>query len=98
MATYKISKKAKRDLIKIWEYTLRRWSIVQADKYYNLLLSEMQEIANTPLSGKNYHSTRQNYLGYKVKSHIIFYRIQDSEEIEIMRILHSRMDLASRLK
>ena len=97
MANFKLSKKAKNDIINIWEYTFNNWSKQQADNYYDLILNEIEHLEKNPYSGRNYSNLRKNYLGSIVKSHIIFYLITDESEIEIVRILHSKMDLARRL-
>ena len=35
MAKYQLSNKTKIDLIDIWDYTVRTWSVNQAERYYN---------------------------------------------------------------
>ncbi len=39
-----ISKKAVSDLEEIWLYTVEKWSIEQADRYYNLIFDEINYI------------------------------------------------------
>jgi toxin ParE1/3/4 len=97
MAEYKLTNKAVEDLSKIWNYTLETWSEKQADKYYEMLISNFQEIADNPKLGKNYEGVTQSLLGYKTNRHIIFYRILNTSYIEITRILHVRMDLKKRV-
>ncbi|OYU97370.1 MAG: plasmid stabilization protein [Bacteroidetes bacterium B1(2017)] len=93
-----ISKEASSDLEKIWLYTFENWSQEQADRYYNLILDEIEHISKDPLSGKDYGEIRKGYFGSKVKSHIVFYRINvKKNQIEISRILHQKMDIESRL-
>jgi toxin ParE1/3/4 len=65
MAKYKLSNKAVEDLSKIWEYTFEIWDENQADKYYEILISSCQEIAENPNSGKNYEGITPNLLGKK---------------------------------
>lgn len=96
MIAYKISKEAANDLEYIWLYTLENWSIQQADRYYNLLIEEIEFIAHNPTSGKDYSHVKKGYFRSKVKSHFIFYRIKE-EELEIIRILHQQMDIEMRL-
>ena len=48
--------------------------------------------------GKSAEQTRKNYRVTKVKSHLIFYRKTENNIIEIIRILHERMDIPGRLK
>jgi len=97
MAEFKLTNKAVDDLSKIWDYTFEVWSETQADKYYESLISNCQEIADNPLSGKNYDAINKGLLGMKTNRHIIFYRTLNVNYIEITRILHERMDLKSRM-
>lgn len=84
------------DLEDIWLYTFHKWSLTQADRYHSLLIKEIEFLAAHPKSGKDQHHIREGYRSSKIKSHIIFYRIFENE-IEIIRILHERMDIANRL-
>ena len=97
MANYELTNKAVEDLSKIWNYTIEVWSEKQADKYYEMLISTCQEIADTPNLGKNYSGITQNLLGIKTSRHIIFYRTINDNSVEITRILHERMDLKKRI-
>lgn len=97
MAEFKLTNKAVEDLSKIWEYTFEVWTENQADKYYEMLISNCQEIADNPLLGKNYDGIIQNLLGLKTNRHIIFYRTLNQNYVEITRILHERMDLKKRI-
>ncbi len=97
MAKYKFTRKAVEDLSKIWNYTYDTWSENQADIYYKMILDTCQEIAVNPDLGKNYDVIVKDLYGYKAGRHIIFYRILDVNQIEILRILHDRMDLRNRI-
>ena len=98
MAKYKLTNKAVEDLTNIWFYTLDKWSEKQADKYYNMLIDNFNEISKKPSLGKNYSDIFKNILGLRVGRHIIFYREIQNNEIEIIRILHEKMDLKNRIK
>ena len=89
---YVISKKAVSDLEEIWRYTVEKWSIDQADRYYNLIFDEIQFICKNVNAGKSMEHVRKGYRASKVKSHLIFYRIQNNI-VEVIRILHERMDI-----
>ncbi|MDG1729376.1 MAG: type II toxin-antitoxin system RelE/ParE family toxin [Algibacter sp.] len=97
MAEYKLTNNAVEDLSKIWEYTFEIWSEMQADKYYDGLISNCQEIAENPDSGKYYGGISEQLLGLKANRHIIFYRTLNENYVEITRILHERMDLKNRI-
>jgi len=97
MSNYKLTNEAVNDLSEIWDYTFDKWSETQADKYYQNLMSYFKELANNPYIGKSYSGILSNILAFKVKRHIIFYRQIGKNNIEIIRILHERMDIKSRL-
>ena len=95
---YSIRVEAAKDLENIWLYSRETWSIKQADRYFNLLLDEIENIANDPDSGQNYSEIRAGYFRSKVKSHFIFYKVNvESNVVEIIRILHQQMDVDARL-
>ncbi len=95
---YLISKEASKDIEKIWLYTIENWSQEQADRYFNLIIDEIENITKDPLSGKDYNDLRNGYFRSRVKSHFIFYKINlIKKQIEIIRILHQQMDIESRL-
>lgn len=95
---HRISAEAHNDLQNIWLYTNENWSAEQANRYFNLIMDEIEFICESPHSGKNYEAIRKGYFKARVKSHFIFYKInQVREEIEIIRVLHQRMDIDTRL-
>jgi toxin ParE1/3/4 len=95
---YRISEKAVEDLEKIWVYTFENWSSEQADRYYNLIINEIEFVAENFLSGKSMDHIKSGYRASKVKSHLIFYRKADDNRIEVIRILHQMMDLEDKLR
>ena len=99
MAKFRFTNKAVDDLSSIWNYTFDVWSERQADLYYDMLIGFCQEIARNPLTiGKRYDRIDENIYGRRAGKHILFYRILSDDEIEIVRILHSSMDLKKRIK
>ena len=99
MTKYKISVEAEKDLEKIWAYTFETWSLEQADRYINQIFEEIEYISTKPEQGKDFSYARKGYLRTKVKLHYLFYKIdQKTKMVEIIRILHQRMDIENRLK
>ena len=95
---YKISKKALKKKKKIWLYTIETWSAEQADRYLNLIFDEIEYLCQKPNSGSDFSHVRKDYLRSQVKSHFIFYKINEKQsELEIIRILHQQMDIENRL-
>jgi toxin ParE1/3/4 len=94
--SYRISVKATEDLENIWLYTFENWSQDQADRYLNLIFDEIEYVAAHPDAGKDYGHLRKGYRCVQVKAHLIFYK-KGKASIEIIRILHQRMDIEHRL-
>jgi toxin ParE1/3/4 len=91
-----ISKKAIADLEEIWLYTVEKWSVEQADRYYQLIFDEINYLCKNARAGKSMEHVRKGYRASKVKSHLIFYRVL-YDMIEVIRILHEQMDIENRL-
>ncbi len=97
MAKVVLRQEAIDDLSEIWEYTSQIWSENQAEKYYQSIKFACNEIGINPLIGSKYSAINSNLFGLKTGKHIIFYQTISNDEIEIIRILHERMDLKKRL-
>lgn len=97
MAKVILRQKAIDDLNNIWTYTLMKWSEIQADKYYATIKDSCLGIGENPEVGKKYDSVSENLLGLKTGRHIIFYQSLSEDKIEVVRILHERMDLKTRI-
>ena len=91
-----ISEKANEDIEKIWLYTFENWSLEQADRYYKLILDEIEFIAENFESGKSVDYIKKGYRATLVKSHIIFYKKSRRNIVEIIRVLHQKMDIENR--
>ncbi|MDO5615591.1 MAG: type II toxin-antitoxin system RelE/ParE family toxin [Cruoricaptor ignavus] len=92
-----LRREAINDLTDIWNYTLYKWSEKQADKYYQKIKLACKSIGENPSLGKSYPEISKHLLGLKCEKHIIFYCQISNSEIEIIRILHGRMDLKRRI-
>ncbi len=97
MLEYIISEKAVEDLNNIWIYTAENWSVEQANRYYNLIMDEIEFVAENFETTKDFGSTRKAYRYSKVKSHLIFCKRDEKTEMEVVRILHERMDIKNKI-
>lgn len=97
MAKVILRQRAIDDLNNIWDYTVEKWSENQADKYYATIRFACKAIGENPDLGREYTGISPNLLGLKSGKHIIFYHFISDDEIEVIRILHERMDLKNRL-
>lgn len=97
MLNYSLSKKAVDDLSNIWNYTFDTWSEKQADKYYAFLLDAISELATQKISGRPYPEVGEDIFGLRILQHVVFYRYAKANHFEVIRILHTKMDLKSRM-
>jgi toxin ParE1/3/4 len=80
MAEYILSERAQNDLRRIWHYTVDTWSIEQAKRYYNEILDTCEAIANgQSRPGSSFEGIRLGVHGFRMKHHVIFYRILQME-------------------
>jgi toxin ParE1/3/4 len=91
--SYTVRPQALEDLEQIWSYSLDIWGEAQADAYIRQISITFATLATSPLLAIDAGHIREAYRKYKVGRHLIFYRIILDEGIEIVRILHERMDV-----
>jgi toxin ParE1/3/4 len=97
MAKFALTKRALTDLQEIGRYTQKHWGLDQRNKYLAMLDSCFHQLAESPSRGRDCSDIRQGYRKINVGSHVVFYRQQQSEVIEIVRVLHGRMDVEVQL-
>ncbi len=98
MADYVLSEKAKSDLREIADYTQKRWSDIQAERYIRMLFSEFSSLADKPLAGRCYDHCRVGLRGLSCGKHVIMYRVLSRSKVRIVRVLHEMMDFHRHLK
>ena len=91
-----LSPRAQADLEDIWDYTAARWSEGQAERYIRDLWQAIETVAHDPRKGRACDGIRPGYRKYLVGVHVLFYRMFN-DGVEIVRILHQRMDFDKHL-
>lgn len=91
MSNYKLSNTAKKDLIRIHQYGVRKFGVKQADKYFNNFFESFELIVNKPYSFESVNFIKEGYRRCVSGSDSIYYRIEN-EMVEIMTII-GRQDL-----
>ena len=87
---------AERDLIDIWLYTAERWDERQADLYLDQIAAALDRLRERPEIGTDSSDVRPGYRRLAVGSHRIYYRVS-KQTVEVIRVLHARMDAPSQL-
>lgn len=98
---YRLRRQAERDLEEIWQYSARRWSVEQAERYTAQLLDTVGSLVLTPELGRDVGDVRPGLRRVRSGSHFIFYKVageQEAEAIEVVRLLHIRMDHIAHLE
>jgi toxin ParE1/3/4 len=96
MCTLKLTDYAQIDLEQIADYSFSNWGEKQANFYLEQLEKAFYNLLDNPHLGESRDNIKTGYRSLAVEKHIIFYRLNDNQ-LEIMRILHYRMDVISHL-
>uniref|UniRef100_A0A831XMK0 Toxin n=1 Tax=Geobacter metallireducens TaxID=28232 RepID=A0A831XMK0_GEOME len=97
MPGFTLTSKAVADLKEIGRYTQKQWGPEQRNTYLALPDDCFHQLAANPLRGKDCSEIRNGYRKHPAGSHMIFYRQRSNDTIEIVRVLHGRMDVETRL-
>ena len=92
MNSYRLSRLAAADLQEIAEYTIERFGIMQARRYRDSLKTCFVQLANNPTLGRRAEQLMHGLQRFEHQSHVVFY-ISEPENILIVRVLHSSMDV-----
>jgi len=90
-SNYKTSKLAEEDLLAIFLYGIDNYGVKKAQQYSAEIDRAFNLLTDYPDMGKTREELSPGALSFSVGSHVIFYR-KITEQIEIARILHRRMD------
>jgi toxin ParE1/3/4 len=86
-----LTPRAQADVEEIWDYTVDRWGLDQAETYTRQLWKDIAAIADRPSRGRECSEVRPGYRQFPSGSHVLFYR-STATGIDVVRILHERMD------
>ncbi len=93
MSRYVLSPAAQADLDGIWDYTCDRWGTDQAEAYVREIQQAIERVVGNPLIGRPCDEVRDGYRRHAVGSHPLYYRVVGDDPIDVVRVLHKRMDV-----
>jgi toxin ParE1/3/4 len=96
MAEYRLTDRARADLIDIYNFTEDKFGAYQADAYYAGLIRTLGLLADFPRIGQAVAELAAGYRRFRFQSHLIFYTEQP-ELIEIRAIVHGSKDIRPQL-
>lgn len=85
----RLSDPARQDLEDIYAFSLDRFGEAQALRYFDRLISQLEQLVQFPRSGRHSRLLSAQTRMLKMQSHFAAYQIRD-DEILILRILHER--------
>ena len=97
MVNYRLTPAAKDDLVGIWEYTIKAWGSKKAKQYLFDIEAKLELVASNPELGRARPEINRNYFSCPASHHIIYY-LKAENHIQIIAILHQRMDIVKRLQ
>jgi toxin ParE1/3/4 len=93
MPAYRLTAEALEDLRRIGRYTHRKWGGIQRRHYLASFEKRFSFLARHPHAGSACDEIRPGYRKVPEGQHMIFYRIGSDDVVEIIRVLHARMDV-----
>lgn len=99
MRTYLLSLEAETDLQEIEEYSALHWGNAKAAEYIRDLFNTFELLTENPGLGKPRPTIKRNLLFFPAHQHTIVFSIhRKNGEVRILRVLHSAMNIAARLR
>jgi len=92
---FRVSRAARQDLLRIGRFTERRWGKAKRNHYLGQLDEAFVLLSKNDSIGNTCDEISPGYRKFPEGSHVIYYRVTDM--VEIIRILHERMDPDSHL-
>jgi toxin ParE1/3/4 len=88
---WRLTAPAADDLDSIFDYSVERWSLAQAERYADDLRNAFDLLASFPGLARERFDVTPPIRVHPVGSHRVLYR-QSGDDIEIIRVLHARQD------
>lgn len=97
MSAYLFTPAARTDLEEIWDYSVEQWGEEKAEAYIRQIRDACEALASGRKKGRAIDGIRPGYLKLAAGSHFLFFRFGNGGVIEVVRILHERMDVPAHL-
>lgn len=97
MGSFILTQKARTDMHLIGRYICKEFGKAQQRNYLKQLDLAFHDLADEPELGHLCDDISNGYHKYGVGKHLIFYHYKEKDQIEIVRILHGRIDIEQHL-
>ena len=92
MSTVLFTPAAQSDIENIWNYTIAQWGETQAIKYLQEISIGCIAISTKERPSYSAEDIRTGYQKFYINAHVVFFKINHSNDMEVIRILHQQMD------
>lgn len=96
MKSFVLTPAAEIDLDDIWDYSVENWGERQAERYIRMIYETIIGLTDGTQLSHSAQKVRPDYRKVLVGSHVIFFK-EDERVVDVIRILHQRMDPSSHL-
>ena len=96
MAEYRLTQRARANLIDIYDFTEGKFGAYQAEAYHAGLVRSFGLLADFPLIGQTIDELAAGYRRFRFQSHLIFYTVQP-DSVETRAVVHSAQDIRPQL-
>lgn len=93
--SFRLTLAAEDDIIRIAEGGVRLFGPAQARRYHDELFAIFDLIAANPRMARERHELSPPMRIYPFKAHLVIYRIEDDDDVLIVRVRHGHEDWAS---
>lgn len=89
-----LSLKAEEDIVSIAEHGVTSFGIAQARRYHEELFDTLELITQNPRMARERDEITPPVRIHPFKAHLIVYRIEDNDQVFVIRIRHAHEDWA----
>ncbi|MEO7935458.1 MAG: type II toxin-antitoxin system RelE/ParE family toxin [Dokdonella sp.] len=93
MSAFDLTKSAQADLKSIARHTQEHWGTRQRNAYLKEMDQVFRSLAKNAVMGRTCDHIREGYRKFPHGAHVIHYKQVEKEDLLIVRILHSAMDV-----
>jgi toxin ParE1/3/4 len=91
MMTYRLARRARRDVLKIWQHIAEN-NERAADRFIDLLTHYFELLGDNPRAGRRRDELRRGYRSFPVGEYLILYRVMEPG-VCIMHVVHAPRDI-----
>lgn len=96
--SYRLTPRAQSDLDDIWRYSADQWGEEQAIAYVIAIRQRLEGLAAGRIPARSAAPVAPGYLKASIGSHMLYFRRSATGMLDVIRILHQSMDVATQLR